>query len=213
MQPIYDPHEDSYLLLKHVPKYARGNVLDMGTGSGVIAIEAAQYAKEVSAVDINPAAVAYVKKQVERQELRNLSVTKSDLFQNVKGRFDTIFFNPPYLPDDPRLQDLALDGGKQGYEVIQRFLEQAKRHLKADGVVLLLFSSLSKPKKIYQLLRANGYKYQRLSRLKLDFEELYVYEIRTQNLSGPRKKRHRLRSRMERKKSSRERKKSKKRSP
>ncbi len=203
MHPVYEPHEDSYLILKQVPKYAKGDVLDMGTGSGVIAIEAANYAKTVLAVDVNPLAVSYVHERTGH--LSNLAVKRSNLFQHVTGKFDAIFFNAPYLPNDPRVKDIALDGGKQGYEVIDEFLLYARQHLKPEGVVVLLFSNHSKPDHIHQTLRANGYKYKPVSRLKLDFEELYIYEIRidTDGVSCQGKTRRRTSRTLERKKSSR----------
>ncbi|MEK6963948.1 MAG: HemK2/MTQ2 family protein methyltransferase [Nanoarchaeota archaeon] len=176
MYPVYEPHEDSYLLLKQVPKYAKGDVLDMGTGSGIIAVEAANYAKTVLAVDLNPLAVKYVHERT--RHLSNLTVKQSNLFTYVTGRFDAIFFNAPYLPNDHRSKDIALDGGLNGYEVIDEFLIYAREHLKPEGVIVLLFSNHSKPEHIHQTIDTNGYKYKPVSRLKLDFEELYVYEIR-----------------------------------
>ena len=69
-----------------------------------------------------------------------ISVQQSNLFKNLDEKFDTIIFNPPYLPSDPKLKDLTLDGGKKGYELIQKFLKQAKKHLEKKGIILLLFS-------------------------------------------------------------------------
>src|SRR3989344_3205629 len=198
MHPVYEPHEDSYLILKQVPKYAKGDVLDMGMGSGILAMEAAQYAKQVLAVDLNPLAVKYVHERT--RHLNNLAVKQSNLFQHVNGRFDAIFFNAPYLPNDPRIKDMALDGGKNGYEVIDEFLLYARHHLKSDGVIILLLSNLSHPEHVHQTLKTNGYKYKTLSKLKLDFEELYVYEIRTDRpgVSRQRQPRHRVQRILER---------------
>ena len=90
---IYEPGEDSFLLAKYVEKFAKGNVLDIGTGSGVQAENALKFSKDVLAVDIDKKAVSYVKK-------RGVKAKVSDLFSNVKGKFDLIIFNPPYLPDE-----------------------------------------------------------------------------------------------------------------
>jgi len=170
---IYEPAEDSFLLLKHVPAYAKGKVLDMGAGSGIIAKEAAKFAREVVAVDINPKAI----EKIQHANTRNLSAKLSNLFSHIKGSFDVIFFNPPYLPDDPRAADIALDGGKHGYEVIERFLCSAKDHLKNDGKILLLFSSQSKKPKVEEFIRSNGYHFREIDRRNIEFETLYVYEI------------------------------------
>ena len=65
---IYEPAEDSFLLQKYVKKYAKGKVLDMGTGSGI----QAEAAKDVLAVDVNPECVEYVKKKGIRAIVSNL---------------------------------------------------------------------------------------------------------------------------------------------
>ena len=65
-----------------------------------------------------------------------ISVQQSNLFKNLDEKFDTIIFNPPYLPSDPKLKDLTLDGGKKGYELIQKFLKQAKKYLEKNGIIL-----------------------------------------------------------------------------
>ena len=60
---MYEPQEDSFLLQKQVKKYAKGIVLDMGTGSGILAVEAAKSQKvvKVYAVDIDNVAIDYCK--------------------------------------------------------------------------------------------------------------------------------------------------------
>ena len=88
---LYEPREDSELLVKYVKKHARGVVLDMGTGSGIQAIGAIEKGAEVLAVDVN-------KEAVEHCEKKGINALQSDLFENVKGKFDLIIFNPPYLP-------------------------------------------------------------------------------------------------------------------
>lgn len=91
--------------------------------------------------------------------------------------FDTIIFNPPYLPDDPNVKDIALDGGEHGYELPVRFLKEARRFLKPDGQILFLFSSLTHKDVIDKTLIENSYTYEEVGKQKLDFEILYVYKI------------------------------------
>ena len=136
--PIYEPEEDSYLLQKYVKKYARGKVLDMGTGSGILALTALQKTKEVLAVDINENAIEHVK------EL-GINAKFSDLFSEVEGTFDVIIFNPPYLPENEHDGEMkaALSGGKEGNELTITFLKEAKKYLNKDGKVLLIASSLA----------------------------------------------------------------------
>ena len=90
---IYEPSDDSFLLQKYVKKYASGKVLDIGTGSGIQTLTALENTKYVLASDINLEAVKKVR-------TLGINVIKSDLFSSIKGKFDLIIFNPPYLPED-----------------------------------------------------------------------------------------------------------------
>lgn len=179
---VYDPQEDSFLMVKQIAGYAKGSAkaLDMGTGSGILALEAAKYSGKVIAVDVSKRAVEELRKKVVSESLDNIEVRESDLFSAIGNdeRFDLILFNPPYLPADKDYPDAALDGGKQGFETVFRFLKQAGKHLEKKGVILLLFSSLSKKDKIDKQLSAFGYKARQIAGQKMLFEELYVYEIR-----------------------------------
>ncbi|MBU1201880.1 MAG: methyltransferase [Nanoarchaeota archaeon] len=169
---VYEPAEDSFLLLKQIKNYAKGLVLDVGTGSGILAEEAAKYADIVVAVDVNPEAVAYCTKKYKHIEFR-----QSDLFSNVPEKFNLIIFNPPYLPTEKKAPDIVLDGGPKGYEIIERFLKFAKNHLKKGGVILLLFSSFSKKEKINKILSSEGYIYKEIAKQHIHFEDLYVYRV------------------------------------
>lgn len=169
---IYEPREDSFLLQKSVMKYFGSKALDMGTGSGFIANTLKKKFKSVVAVDINPEAIKYCRKKHE-----GITFKISNLFSNVDGKFDLISFNAPYLPDDSRIKDVALDGGKKGNELIIKFLKKSVSFLKEDGKILLLFSSLSNPNDIFRTADNLFLKYELVNSLKLDFEELFVYEL------------------------------------
>ena len=175
---IYEPREDSFLMEKAVKKYACGKVLDMGTGYGVQAIAAAKNkdVKSITAVDINKDAVMAALQTAMTKGVP-ISVLQSNLFDNLDDKFDTIIFNPPYLPSDPKIKDITLDGGKKGYELIERFLKQAKEHLEKNGIILLLFSSLTDKDNVENILTKNKYKFKEVDKLNLDFEELYIYRI------------------------------------
>lgn len=172
---IYEPREDSELLQKYVKKLARGMVLDMGTGSGIQAETAAKKSgiQKVIAADINPKA----KKQVKNKKIRFIA---SDLFSKIpKTKFDTIIFNPPYLPEDPGIEDPALYGGKNGYEILEQFLSQAPDYLKKDGFILIIFSSLTDKKQVDRIIEKNLLEAKLLETQKLPvFEEIYCYQIK-----------------------------------
>jgi ribosomal protein L3 glutamine methyltransferase len=124
-------------------------VLDLGTGSGCLAILAARAfpAAQVDAIDLSPAALAVARKNVARHRLgRRVRLKRSDLFAGVRGgRYDLILSNPPYvsanamarLPaeyqHEPRS---ALAGGADGLDLVARILAQAPNHLEPGGLLM-----------------------------------------------------------------------------
>src|SRR3989338_303383 len=162
----YEPREDSFLIQKHIKDYAKGDVLDMCTGSGILASEASKYANNVIAVDINQKALKLAKKNTKN--IDNIIVKFSNTFSTIHGEFDLIICNPPYLQADKKAPDLALDGGKHGYEFTVEFLKQADKFLKPDGKILLLFSSLTQKEKIDSTITELLYNFKQLDSKKLD---------------------------------------------
>lgn len=181
----YEPREDSYLILKHIKEYVKGAVLDMGTGSGILAEEAAKYADEVIGADINEYAV-----KKAQEKYKNIKFVCSDLFSYFRKhpqKFDLIIFNPPYLPEDkdePEDIKLMTTGGKYGYELIEKFLSQAKNYLKENGKILLLFSSLTNKNKVDEIISKNNYNCKEIDKQKLHFEELYIYLIKQNSVAN-----------------------------
>ena len=182
---MYEPREDSLMLAEQVKKYAYGVVLDIGTGSGIQALEAAKSKKvvKVYAVDIDKEVIEYCRGKTDNKKIVFL---KSDLFhvfrvderfKNLK--FDTIIFNPPYLPEEPRLKDITLDGGKEGYELICRFLNESDRFSKPKTKILLVFSSLTGKEKLEKYLFKKRFKFKELDKKHIFFEDLFVYLIET----------------------------------
>ncbi len=174
---IYPPREDSLLLAKWVRRFARGKVLDMGTGSGIQAQAAGakKVVKSVLAVDVDPAVVMQCRKNVVNKKITCL---RSDLFTNIpQQQFDTIIFNPPYLPQDLPERDVALEGGRQGHETVVRFLKCVNSFLRTKGQVLLLFSSLTNKNKVEEAIRQQLFDFKELDRLHIFFEDLFVHKI------------------------------------
>lgn len=165
---VYQPREDSFLLEQAVKEHARGKTLDMGTGTGIQALAAQAKGLEVIAVDIDPGAV-------KEAQSKGINTVQSDLFKGIGGKFDTIIFNPPYLPDaEPR--DIALDGGPTGLELLARFLKQAKHYLTGGGQILFVQSSVTGIDKTKQLLLERGYNFKIASSTSVMTEELVVFK-------------------------------------
>lgn len=166
---VYEPREDSFLLQKFVKIHARGKVLDVGTGSGIQALTAVENTKDVTAVDSDPEAVAVTR-------AKGIHAFESDLFSAVQGTFDCIIFNPPYLPKEEGYDELAITGGKYGYEILERFFKEAKQFLNKDGKMLIVFSTITGD--IEFLLRQHGYVFEKLGEESFFFEKVFVYLIK-----------------------------------
>ncbi len=171
----YEPREDSYLILKHIKNYIKkeDRILDLGTGSSILAKEAAKskYAKEIIACDINKELIIKLKKENKNSKIKFIH---SNIFSNIKNKFNLIIFNPPYLPSKT-IKDIRIDGGKNGTEIIEKFLQQVKNHLKKDGRILLICSSLNK--NIINLFKKYQYKFKKIDEKKVFFEKILLYEL------------------------------------
>jgi len=172
---VYEAAEDSLLLAKHVREYAKNaeKILDMGTGSGIQAETArkANRKAEIDAADINEKAVQKLKKKKLK-----INAFVSDLFSNVKEKYDLIIFNPPYLPDDEKedFNSEKWSGGKEGIEITLKFLRQAKAHLEEDGKILLVYSTLANPEKLIKEANKLGYDIRNLDSEEFFYEKIYV---------------------------------------
>ena len=175
MEPVYEPSEDSYLLAEAVEELVHGKVLDMGTGSGIQAVTAAlkTNVREVTAVDVNPVALKRAEKRSESKGVRDkIKFVQSDLFHDISGKFDWIIFNPPYLPSEGKSDESSWAGGEKGYEVIDKFLEEARGYLNEDGSILLVYSSLTNLE-----IERYDYNIEILREKKLFFEKLLVVRL------------------------------------
>ena len=92
--------------------------------------------------------------------------------------FDTIIFNPPYLPQNLKLRDLTIEGGKKGYEIIEKFVNEVNEFLSQDGIVLMVFSSLTKKEKIEEFIKNNCLDFEELEKIHIFFEDIHVYLLK-----------------------------------
>lgn len=147
------PRPETEDLLAVALEFARGRasltVVDVGTGSGILAVTLAAHVPQaaVYATDISPAALAVARENASRQSVQ-VTFMQGDLLRPVIERglqVDLILANLPYIPSDeverlavsryePRL---ALDGGPDGLALIRRLLDQAQGCWRRDGLILL----------------------------------------------------------------------------
>ena len=141
--------ETEQLISNFVSQNANPRILDVGTGSGVIALSlAASFPEaEILAADISDDALALAQENAARMDLvKRVQFLKSNLLQNVDGPFDLVVANLPYISTDARhalsrevLHDpeTALFAGPQGNELLRELIEQAPRHLRPGGLLAL----------------------------------------------------------------------------
>ncbi|MUW15850.1 methyltransferase domain-containing protein [Halorubrum sp. CBA1125] len=175
---VYQPAEDSGLLAEAAVEAAHGRVLEVGTGSGwVAATVAAERGLDVVGSDLNPHAVRQARE-------RGVEAVVADLLDPFRAdAFDTVCFNPPYLPTDPDNEwddwmERALSGGESGRELIAPFLADVGRVLAPDGVVLLLVSSLTGYEEVRSLAEEAGFAAESVVEESFPFETLTVLALR-----------------------------------
>ncbi|HTT15306.1 MAG TPA: HemK2/MTQ2 family protein methyltransferase [Thermoplasmata archaeon] len=155
MISFYPPREDSRLLLPFARVPAGVRLLDVGTGSGLLALEAARSGARVVATDRNPFALARLRRLAAAERL-DVQPVRTDLARGL-GRFDRVLANPPYLPTRPEERDpdrwhnLALDGGPDGLATTARLIAELPQHLAPGGRGFLLVSSLQDPEGLARL--------------------------------------------------------------
>ncbi len=180
-EDVFNPkyYYTSAFMAGHLEIAPGDEVLDIGTGSGIQAITAAEKAVKVVAVDINPAAVRFARENVRLNGLEDIvSVYEGDLFSPLcpEDRFDIIIFTPPYLEGTSKTDfDRALfDNNK---ELAWRFFSEAKNHLKPDGYIQMVYSSIAKPGEVLRISYESGWRYTLIARRKLLFEEFFIYRL------------------------------------
>jgi len=182
---VYEPAEETFLAADNLIANEEDTVLDMGTGCGILAIIAAQKAKKVVAVDMNPYAVRCARKNAEINRLADrIDIRNGDLFQPVHNgeKFSLIIFNAPYLPSTPEEMRSWLGkswaGGPTGRQLIDRFIIEAPDYLKRNGRILLVQSSLANIDKTFRKFRDVGLEAHLIAEKKVSFETIVVIQAK-----------------------------------
>ncbi|MET8453909.1 HemK2/MTQ2 family protein methyltransferase [Streptomyces sp. NPDC005209] len=173
---VYRPQTDTGLLSRALRREritSRTEVLDLGTGSGVLAVEAARRGARVTAVDISwrALAAAWCNALMNGQMVR---VRHGDLAAAVRGRrFDLVVTNPPYVPTPgdavPRGGARAWDAGTDGRLLIDRICATAPTLLRPAGALLMVHSHLNGVEETLARFRAAGLHAEVVDRARLPF--------------------------------------------
>jgi release factor glutamine methyltransferase len=143
------PRPETELIIDVAKKYIDKdikNIIDIGTGSGVIAITLKLIFPNINitASDISEDALKIAKRNAEIHKVK-LDFVISDALQNIQNNFQMIVTNPPYvkssfIEDDRSLAyepRRALDGGESGLEVIKKILKEAKEKIDTGGLIIM----------------------------------------------------------------------------
>lgn len=179
---VYSPSDDSFLMVDHLSVQKDGYVLDMGTGTGILAIKAVLLgARRALAVDINPNASRCALRNAKSNSLRDqINVLTADLFSAVREGvlFDVILFNPPYLrtkkgEEKQGWLERSWAGGPNGMSVLNRFISKLSAYLAANGRLFILHPSYGLRSTIKKLKEA-GMDTNMVVSKRLFFERLLV---------------------------------------
>ena len=154
--------------------------LEIGCGSGIIALHAARAGARVTAVDVNPAAVEATLQNAATNGLSVEALT-SDLFEALNGRrFDVVAWNPPFFKGEPvNLTERSFFAG-QNLETIARFASELPRHLSARGAACLIFSADADVPSIRQMFENHGMTFAVVRQHRWGIgETFFVVEIRS----------------------------------
>jgi release factor glutamine methyltransferase len=185
IEHVYEPAEDTFLLAEQLRVEEDDVVLDMGTGCGILAVLAAEKAKRVLAVDINPYAIKCAFKNAEINRVKGkIEFRLGDLFQTIKPNetFSLILFNAPYLPSKPYEErswiGKAWAGGTNGRKIIDQFVLDAPIFLADGGRIQLVQSSLSDVNKTLNAFDKRNLEARTIAQIKVPYESISLIEAR-----------------------------------
>jgi release factor glutamine methyltransferase len=166
---VLDPRGDTETLIDFVIEKPVKSVLELGTGSGAIAVTLACEWKDVhvTAIDISEDALLQAKINAEKFDVQNkIQFLKSDWFDAIDGIFDLIISNPPYigLIEKETISDevikydpeIALFAGNEGLDAYKRIIPNLAEYLKPDGFVVLEIGA-SQSNQVKNMMNAVGF--------------------------------------------------------
>lgn len=182
------PRPETELLIMEALKLKPKTVLDLCTGSGILAITLQKELNaNVTASDISLGALRVTRRNADRHRAV-VSLNQGDLFEHLTGTFDLIITNPPYIDKDVLKEldvakyepNLALDGGVGGMEIYQRIIPEAREYLNDQGI-LLMEIGYDQGEAVTELLRTYDYEDIHLSKDLAGFDRVVKARYRRQS--------------------------------
>lgn len=160
--------------------------LEIGTGTGIVALSVAKTGAKVTATDINPIAVENAKANFQRYNL-NVKIVLGDMYfpLNTEDKFEYIFWNHPFnRGNNPNIDMLFRAGFDYKYLSLENYIRGASNHLKSEGHLLLGTSNFADLSSVQVLAMKYGYSLKLLRNIRMpisghdDFDnEYYIYEL------------------------------------
>ena len=167
------------LLLQYLKQFPLKNkyVLELGAGSGLIAIQAAKEGAQVTATDINPVAIEYLHKNSLQNKV-NLEIIRSDLFAEIPAcSFDIIAINPPYYKKQPvTFRDHAWYCGENG-EYFSGLFNQLEGYIHDKTETIMVLCDGCDIEMIEAVAARNGFKLQLMLTKQNILEKNFIYKI------------------------------------
>ncbi|NVM46070.1 MAG: methyltransferase [Candidatus Lokiarchaeota archaeon] len=210
-EDVYAPSDDTYLIIDYFTECINENyfdgldiknikkILDMGTGTGIIALflrevtkRVINFSPQIFASDILENAIKCAKLNESSNNLeKNITFIQSDLFKsfpaNLKDSFNVIIFNPPYLPSlryNNHVQvkkgiDNSWNGGEKGFEIFVEFISQAKSFLDSSQnfYIYYISSSVANFQNIIEQIENCGFKNTILKKKHVFFEDIILNRL------------------------------------
>ncbi|MBU7004074.1 MAG: methyltransferase [Theionarchaea archaeon] len=175
---VYEPAEDSLMLLEAAVEYRTRRALEIGTGCGLTAISLSRAGCPfVVGTDISIEAIKCAAANVSIYS-PGVHLIRCDLFGPVDIPFELVLFNPPYVPvENANGEEAYWAGGKGGRELIDRFIGGLGQRLSEDGRALLVHSSLNDLDLTRSIAGKQGFDLEVINTRPFFFEKLYVVEL------------------------------------
>lgn len=182
---VYEPAEDTELLVRVLREREpdlRGRwCADVGTGTGAVALALAALGARVVALDVSPLAAGLARENLAGAH-GAAGVVRGDLLAPLRGPFEVVAFNAPYLPSEPEERvagwlDKAFHGGEGGVEVSARFVRDLPRVLAPRGRAYLVASSNADLPRLDAAVAEAGLAREAVASARFFFEEIAVWRL------------------------------------